>query len=271
MNIVLLSVILLAGIGLLAAAILYVAAKRFHVEEDPRIDEIEALLPGANCGGCGKNGCRDLACALVKADSAEGLVCPGASAESMKKITRIAGLDPVVTVARMAVIKCAGSCEVRKPATLYDGLHSCASEAMACSGTTLCSFGCLGYGDCVAACPYDAMNMDSDTGLPVVDYAKCVGCGKCISACPRGITALVPKPAKHPAVWVSCINKDKGAAAMKECGVSCIGCGKCQRTCPEGAITVKDFVASVDTERCIGCGECVSVCPRHCISLVKNN
>jgi len=271
MNIVLLSVIILASIGLVAAVLLFAAAKKFHVAEDPRIDEIERLLPGANCGGCGKSGCRDLASALVKADSAEGLVCPGASPAAMKEITRIAGLEPVVTVPKMAVLACNGTCSVRESINVFDGIRSCASEAMACSGTTPCSYGCLGYGDCVSVCPYDAITMDPDTGLPVVDYDKCVGCGKCTDACPRGVMRLVPKPHSHPSVWVECINRDKGGMAMKECQASCIGCGKCMRICPEGAIAVKDFVASVDSGKCIGCGRCVAVCPRECISLAEED
>lgn len=263
MSVIWIAVAIVAGIGIIAAVLLWGAAKKFHVDEDPRIGEVEALLPGANCGGCGKNGCHDFAVACASATSLDGLACPGAGNAVMKQIAAIVGLAPVETAPKVALVRCQGSCARRPQLSDYDGVRSCAIEASVFAGEEACSYGCLGCGDCVAACPYSAMHMDADTGLPVVDYARCVGCGKCVSACPRGINALVEK--SETMVWVACMNRDKGPVAMKECDTSCIGCGKCMKVCPAKAVKVSQFVAAINPADCIACGACVEACPRNSI------
>lgn len=256
---------MVAGIGVIAAIILYAASKRFRVDEDPRIDEIEALLPGANCGGCGQRGCRDFALACTRATTLEGLNCPVSPPGVMQKIAAIVGLVAVQKQPDMAIVRCNGTCANRQRLVKYEGVSSCAIEASLFAGETACAYGCLGCGDCVSVCPYGAMTMDTETRLPHIDYDKCVGCGKCVKACPRNIVALVPRHENRAQVWVSCVNHDKGAVAIKECKVSCIGCGKCMKVCPSEAINVKSFVASIDPDKCISCGACVEVCPRNSI------
>lgn len=266
MNIIWITIIVLGVTGIIAAVVLWFVAKKFYVHEDPKIAEVEAVLPGANCGGCGESGCHAFACACVNATTLEGLACPGAGSEGMAKIAAILGLAAVKTVPRVAVVKCAGSCDLRPARVLYQGARSCALESSFCSGTGDCVYGCLGCGDCVASCPYDSIHLDAATGLPVVDMDKCVGCGKCVKACPRNIIELQPKTGDKAMVWVTCNNHDRGPAAMKECGVSCIGCMKCKKVCPSEAVTVDSFLSYIDPEKCIGCGECIEACPRKCIT-----
>lgn len=251
--------------GVFAAVVLWFVAKKFHVNEDPRIAEIEALLPGANCGSCGQSGCHAFAVACAKPTSLDDLNCPGAGPEAMEKIADICGLKAVASVEKVAVVHCAGSCEVRKRTNVYNGVRSCAIEASLYVGETDCQYGCLGCGDCVKACPFDSIHINAETALPEVNFDTCVGCGRCVDACPRGVISLMEKTPDKPLVWVACRNHDRGPVAMKECGVSCIGCTKCVKVCPTGAPSMDRFLSTIEQEKCIGCGECIAACPRHCI------
>ena len=259
------AIIVLGGIGLLGAVILYVVSKRFYVKEDPRIALIEELLPGANCGSCGRSGCHDFASACASASTLESLVCPGAGNEAMAKIASIVGLDSVKSVPNVAVLKCGGSCQVRPVISNYDSAVSCAVMQQLGSGTTGCPFGCLGCGDCVDVCNWNAIHLDPVSGLPVIDQEKCSGCGVCTRKCPRRLLELRPKGPKGRRVWVACSNTERGAVARKECGAACIGCMKCEKACPFGAVTVKDNLSYIDAEKCRLCRKCVVVCPTGAI------
>lgn len=265
-GVILSTILLMVSIGIIAALLLYIASKRFHVYEDPRIAQVEELLPGANCGSCGYSGCHAFAVACCGASSLENLNCPGAGPAAMKQIGTIVGLAAAEVEPKIAVLSCNGSCSLRPTTNTYAGVRNCALEANLYAGTTACAYGCLGCGDCVQACPYDALEMDTATGLPRVNIDRCVGCGRCVDTCPRSLMQLVPK--RQPRLWVACANHDKGAEAMKECRVACIGCGKCMRVCEVKAIKVNNFVASIDQEKCIGCGACMDVCPRQSILLI---
>ena len=268
MNFFLIAVLVLGAIGLIAALVLYVCSKKFAVYEDPRIAQVTEQLPGANCGGCGFAGCGGLADALVKgadAGSLEGLMCPVGGQEVMGKVADLLGMaiangDPMV-----AVVRCNGTCALRPKIAEYSGLRTCAAMNSCGAGETACGFGCLGCGDCVAACQFDAIHMNPETGLPEVDEEKCVACGACVKACPRHIIELRKKGPKGRRVYVSCVNKDKGPVAMKACKAACIGCGKCEKTCPFGAITVENNLAYIDFNKCKSCRKCVDVCPTHAI------
>ncbi len=269
MSVILLSIIVLGIIGIVGAAVLYVVANRFKVNEDPRIDEVEALLPGANCGGCGRSGCRDFACACVGADTLDGLSCPSSSAETMKKIGEIVGLVAPVTKPKIAVIKCNGTCDLRPALARFQGAPSCAVLASLGTGESACPNGCLGCGDCVEACPYGAMRMNRETGLPEVVEDMCVGCGVCVKSCPRQIIELRAKGPRGMRVYVACSNHEKGAQAMKECKVACIACSKCVKVCTHEAITVTGNLSYIDYEKCKLCKKCVDVCPTHAIHAVN--
>ena len=265
MSVTITAIVILGGIGIACALMLYVTARKFHVDEDPRIAEIEELLPGANCGGCGRNGCHDFACACVSATSLDGLNCPGAGAEAMRKIASIVGLAPVDQRPMTAVIRCNGSCSARPATSIYDGAASCAIVNALYSGTSDCAYGCLGCGDCVKACRFDAISMNRATGLPEIDNERCTACGLCAKACPRNIIELRPKGPRGIRVWVACSNHDKGAAAMKACKAACIACGKCARVCQAEAISISDNLSYIDPDRCKLCRKCVDACPTKAI------
>lgn len=259
------SVLLLGVLGLVGALVLYMTAKKFRVDEDPRIDAIEAALPGANCGGCGGKGCRDFASSCVKSGSLVGLFCPVGGADCMTRIAGILGVEATAGARRIAVLRCNGSCAARPERYVYDGVSSCAIMDAAGVGTRGCSFGCLGCGDCTEVCAFDAIRMDKVTKLPVVDSDACTACGKCVAECPRNLLELRPAGRRDRRVWIACANRERGAVARKVCSATCIGCGKCARTCPFGAIAVNDNLAYIDPALCKACGKCIDVCPTGAI------
>lgn len=268
MDFILPAVIALGAIALIAAAILYVCSKKFAVQEDPRIGKVAELLPQANCGGCGYPGCSGLAEALVKgadAGSLEGINCPVGGAEVMGKVADLLGMAIANSEPKVAVVRCGGTCELRPKIAVYDGLRTCTAINSTGSGETGCGFGCLGGGDCERACAFDAIKINEETGLPEVDAEKCTSCGACVKACPRNVIELRSKGKRDRRVFVSCINKDKGAVAKKACGAACIGCGKCAKVCKFDAITVENNVAYIDFNKCKACGLCVRECPTHAI------
>lgn len=272
MDFILIAIIVLGLIALIAALILYVCSKKFAVEVDGRIAQVQEILPGANCGGCGFPGCGGMAEALVKgADigSIDGLNCPVGGESVMVKAAdllrmAIANTDPMV-----AVVRCNGTCELRQRTARYDGLRTCAAMNACGAGETACGYGCLGCGDCVISCQFDAIYMNDETGLPEVDEEKCTSCGACVRACPRNIIELRKKGIKNRRVYVRCVNQEKGALAMKACKAACIGCGKCEKECPFDAIKVDNNLSYIDFNKCRLCRKCESVCPTHAIVAVN--
>ena len=262
---ILIAVISLGVIGVIGALLLYWASRKFEVHEDPRIGQVQSVLPGANCGGCGYAGCAGFAGACVKADSLDGMLCPVGGAPVMAKVAKILGMEAAAAEPKVAVVRCNGSCQARPKTNHYDGVKSCAVAASLYGGETGCTFGCVGLGDCEAACPFDAIHINLETGLPVVDEDKCTACGSCVKACPKGVIELRKKGPKSRRVFVSCVNKDKGAVARKACSNACIGCGRCAKECPFGAITVENNVAYIDYTKCKMCRKCVAVCPTGAI------
>ena len=268
-NTVILTIVILTLVGLVLALVLYWVAKKFKVEEDPRIDEVEKVMPGANCGGCGFAGCRAFADAAVKAPNLDSMFCPVGGNDVMKKVAGILGYEVKEKAPQVAVVRCNGSCANRPRTNVYDGVQSCKVKAALYSGDTGCPYGCLGCGDCVEACQFGAISMDPETGLPVVDESKCTACGACVRACPKGVIELRNKGPRSMRVFVSCINKDKGGVARKACSAACIGCGKCAKVCPHGAITVENNLAYIDFTKCKLCKKCVAECPTGAIHAVN--
>ena len=213
-----------------------------------------------------------MADALVKgadAGSIDGLNCPVGGADVMGKVADLLGMAIANGEPKVAVVRCNGTCEHRAKIAEYAGLRTCAAMHACGAGETACGFGCLGCGDCVAACQFDAIRINAETGIAEVDEEKCVACGACVKACPRSIIELRKKGPKGRRVYVSCVNKDKGAVSMKACKVSCIGCGKCEKECPFGAITVGNNCSYIDPEKCRLCRKCEKVCPTHAIVAVN--
>ncbi len=269
MSLVWIATLSLGGIGAISAVILYFVAQKFKVYEDPRNGQVEAVLPGANCGGCGYPGCGGFAAACVKADSLDGMLCPVGGAPVMAKIAAILGMEAGEVTPKVAVVRCNGNCANRKKTNHYDGASSCAIEAALYSGETGCSYGCLGNGDCENACSFGAIRINPETRLPEVDEELCTACGACVKACPKGIIELRNKGPKSRRMFVSCVNKDKGAVARKACSAACIGCGKCAKECPFDAITITNNLAYIDFQKCRLCRKCEAVCPTGAIHSVN--
>ena len=269
MDLILVAVISLGAIGLISAIVLFVASKKFAVYEDPRIGEVAEVLPQANCGGCGYPGCAGFAEACVKAGSLEGKLCPVGGQPVMARVAAILGLEAASAEPKVAVVRCNGSCEHRPRTTRYDGVSSCAVANATYGGETDCTFGCLGCGDCVDACQFDAIHMNPETGLPEVDENACTACGACVKACPRRIIELRPKGKNNRRVYVSCLNKDKGEQTTNACSVGCIGCGKCVKVCPFEAITLENNLAYIDPAKCKLCRKCEAECPQGAILAVN--
>ena len=261
MNLILIAVISLGAIALVLAAILYVASKKFAVYEDPRIAQVGEVLPQANCGGCGYPGCSGFADACVKAGSLDGKFCPVGGQPVMAQIADILGLAAGEAEPMVAVVRCNGTCANRPRTNQYDGAKSCAIAASLYGGETGCSYGCLGCGDCVAACQFGALSIKD--GIASVDPEKCVACGKCVETCPNGVISLQPYDTKYQ---VNCNSKDKGKDVMSVCKAGCIGCGLCVRQCEFGAVTLENNLATIDPLKCQGCGKCAEKCPKKVIA-----
>jgi Na+-translocating ferredoxin:NAD+ oxidoreductase RNF subunit RnfB len=255
----------LSVIGTSAAVILYFVAQKFKVHEDPRIDQAEEALPGANCGGCGFAGCRAFAEACVKASDLSDLNCPVGGNETMNNVASILGLEAVKKDPRVAFIRCNGTCDHRPKTNLYDGATTCAIASSVYSGESDCQYGCLGFGDCYDACEFDAIELRADLGVPKIIDDKCVACGACVEACPKDLIELRKQFPKNRKVVVACRNQDKGGVARKACSVACIGCSKCEKECKFDAITIENNLAFIDSDKCKLCRKCVPVCPTNAI------
>ena len=269
MNELLLTVLTLSVLGALLAVILFFVAQQFKVREDPRIGEVEKMLPGANCGGCGFAGCRAMAEALVSRDDISTLYCPVAGGEVMKEAATFLGKAAPEKHPQVATLRCGGSCQKRQKTNKYDGAESCAVVNAMYVGESDCAYGCLGYGDCARACIFGAIKMNPETGLIEIDPDKCTACGACVKACPKQLIELRKKWPKDRAIYVACRSRDKGAVVMKACKAGCIGCGKCAKVCPFGAITMEGSLAYIDSEKCKLCRKCVNECPTGAIHLVN--
>ncbi len=254
------SVLTLFGLGLVAAIVLAAASRVFYVEEDPRVEAVMDALPGANCGGCGYAGCEGYAIAVVNDPGVSAALCVAGSADTTITVGELTGksvgaADPMISFRRCD--KIAGNVKARYQ---YHGLPSCAGATLLMNGSDLCSWSCLGFGDCVEVCPFSAMEIKD--GLVVISTSKCTGCGLCIKACPRNSLDLIPARAR---VAVTCATKDKLRAVMDICEVGCINCGKCIKSCPAKAIKQVESRIEIDQHKCLSYGaDCAEICITDC-------
>lgn len=258
-NTVLASGGLLVGLGLVFGFSLAYASKRFHVASDKRVDHIEEALPGYNCAACGQPGCRNLAEAVADGKAAHNVCGPGGSA-AHKRIAEIMGVEAGETEPAVATVHCGGGTRCKNRFT-YTGVASCAQAALLAGGQKACSYGCLGFGDCAAACQFDAIQMGEDR-IPVVDPKKCTACGLCVKACPKKIISLTPKSKRY---HVLCSSKDKAAFVRSVCSVGCIACSLCVKNCPNQACILEDNLSRIEYAKCENIGKCAQVCPTKAI------
>ncbi len=235
---VFLPIITMAALGLLFSVGLVFAYQRLRVEEDPRIVEVAESLPQANCGACGYSGCRAFAEAVAGGKAPTG-GCPVGGNETAQRIAQILGLEADEVIRKVARLHCRGDREAAAERGAYLGLSTCYAAGLV-GGNKQCSYGCMGYGDCVRACLFDALHMGAD-GLPHVREDKCTACGKCVDACPRNLFELHPLDQE---MLVFCRSLDRGPTAKKACKNACIACGICARACPE-AIEMRDNLAYI--------------------------
>lgn len=287
------------GLGLLLGGGLAYASRVFFVKVDPRIEDIDEMLPGANCGACGLAGCRQMAVKVVDGELTAS-ACPVASSDIRAKIAELMGGEVETAEEKVAIVRCQGSPDKCPDRFTYQGFETCTAADKVGHGHKACDWGCLGFGDCVDACPFDAMIMGADR-LPKVLEENCTGCGKCVEACPRDIMDLIPRSAN---VYVACKNINKTKAVSEVCEIGCIGCGRCANkkvdtvgmiemdkdnnlpvfdyhvksdpvaawnVCPTSSIVDKQAgkraIRAINLDACDGTGACAKACPvKKCIT-----
>jgi len=266
---IVIAIALLGGLGTVFGLVLAAASKVFYVETDPRLDQLNECLPGANCGGCGFAGCGAYAEAVLNGEAEIGKCAAGGN-ECAQAMAAVMGIKAEAVTRKVAMVRCSGAREYDAEGNLikgakmkahYEGFSDCLSASkVGGSGPLSCKFGCLGLGSCTKACKYGAISIKN--GVAVVDEDLCVGCMACAAVCPRGVITAV-EPNRN--VVIACNSMAKGAVTNRACTVGCIGCSKCAKICPEGAITVTNNLAVIDYSKCKNCGDCAKVCPKGLI------
>ncbi|MDX9715235.1 MAG: Fe-S cluster domain-containing protein [Dissulfurispiraceae bacterium] len=253
--------IFLAGIATVFGLGLAMAAKRFAVKVNPKIEQVKGVLANAHCGACGYAGCEQYAEAVVNdPDVAPNLCTPGGE-RCAKAVALITGKTAEAREPFYARIMCQGGISNSRKRFIYEGFEDCRAAVLAGGGDKACIYGCLGYGTCVRVCPFDAMHM-GENGLPIVDIQKCTGCRKCEAACPKNVIEVLPA---SKMVLAACHSKDRGADTRKNCDAGCIACGKCVKICPFDAPVIEENFSVIDISKCRVCGLCVPVCPTKAI------
>ena len=257
---ILIATAIIGVVGLFIGLFLGAAGIKFKVDVDEKEEAILEALPGANCGGCGYTGCSGLAAAIANKEAAVN-GCPVGGESVGKAIADIMGVKAEDNIKMTAFVACAGDCDKAATDYEYSGVEDCQmAEFLPNGGEKSCNTGCLGYGSCVKACPFDAIHIEN--GVAVVNKEACKACGKCVAACPKNIISLIPYNSQYA---VACSSHEKGPVVMKECQVGCIGCGICVKQCQSDAVTVENFLAKIDQEKCTSCGACAEKCPKKSI------
>jgi Na+-translocating ferredoxin:NAD+ oxidoreductase RNF subunit RnfB len=260
---ILIPTIILSALGILFGVGLAFASRAFAVQTDERVAQVREILPGANCAACGYTGCDGYAAAVVAGEAAPNL-CSVGGADTAGKIGVIMGVAVGAMERKVARVKCAGTLAVCKAKFEYDGIPDCTAANLTHEGPSACGYGCVGFGNCVKACAFDAIYVDD--GLATVIPSRCTACGKCAAACPKKLIELVPADAGYT---VRCMNRDRGALTRKYCTAGCIGCMRCVKACLVQAVTVTNNLAVIDPAKCRQCGECSRVCAQNCITLYR--
>ena len=260
-TVILFAVVTMSSLGLLFGSLLAIAAGKFAVEVDPRVEQILDILPGSNCGACGYPGCEAAAEVIAEGKAAVDACIAGGS-EVAEEIGKVLGVEVDTEKEPVKpVLLCGASIKNTNKRFEYSGLKDCQVEQLTTKGSLQCSYGCLNYNSCVDECPFNAL-FSCDEETPYFKYEKCTSCGICITTCPRDIIQYIPEKAK---IVVLCSSKDKGKVVRKACKVGCIACGACVKVCETGAIQMVDNLAVIDYDKCDACQKCVDKCPTKCI------
>ena len=257
---ILIPVAALGLLTLLLAVLIVVANKKLYVYEDPRIDQVDDMLPHANCGACGYPGCRPFAEALVSGKVLPGK-CTVSSDEGRKSIAEFLGVDLGAEEKRVARLACAGGQNVAVNQAYYKGMSSCQAASLISGGGKACSWGCLGYGDCAVVCDFDAITMNEQM-LPVVDINKCTACGDCVEACPKSLFSIQGLKNK---LWVQCKSQEAGDDVLEVCDVGCTACGKCAMDAPNQMIEMKFNLPVINYSKAIQNQDPIQRCPTGAI------
>jgi len=269
MTIVLITAIFAFAIAFVLGTALGFFKDFFAVPQDPLAESIREALPGANCGACGFPGCENYAIAIA-AGNAGISSCSVGGAAVVEKLAALTGRTGEAAKPSIAVLACQGSYLNTPQKGIYTGIESCRAAKIATGGTKLCSYGCLGFGDCVNACKFGALSMDKKKALPVVDMAKCTGCGMCLTECPQAIIKLVAKDRKGAILL--CSNKSLNRQFVaKSCKISCRKCGQCVKQCPRQCIDLGANIPVVDLSKCDSCGICVEKCPTKVFKIIEKD
>lgn len=239
---IILAAAVMLGLAVFLTYVLGWANQALHVEVDPKIEAVDAALPGANCGGCGYVGCSEYAEAVIKEGAAPDL-CPVGGAGVAAEVAEIAGVEMDESHPMRAVVYCAACNTEKLGRHEYTGEQTCAAASLV-AGVQGCAYGCLGLGDCIAACNFDAMHLID--GRLEVDYEKCVGCKACVKACPRDVIGMIPMIAEDMYV-VACANQDKTKDVKSVCTIGCIGCSLCEKK-SGGWVKMDGNLAKLDYE-----------------------
>ena len=256
-------VVVLLGVGAFFGLVLALANKKFAMETNPLIEEVEDILPKGQCGACGYAGCQKYAEAVVEDPDVPPNLCVPGKAAVAELVAKLTGKHAESAEPHYAFINCRGGVNAKDKGN-YDGARDCAAAKLIMGGPKACKYGCIGFGNCVKACHFHALEM-GENNLPVVNKNLCTGCGACAKTCPQNIISLVSFENK---VEVACKSLDKGAVAKKNCQNACIGCGLCMRTCTHQAIKLENNLAVVDSSICREkCKEavCIEKCPTKAI------
>ncbi|MCR3921790.1 MAG: RnfABCDGE type electron transport complex subunit B [Firmicutes bacterium] len=255
------AVVSLGGLGLVFGGMLAFASQKFAVEIDPKIEMVQEILVGANCGACGYAGCAQFAEEVVAGRAPLNGCTPGGAKVAAKIADLFGAESPEAEARHVAQLTCVGDCNTAKSKHTYDGVKDCKAALMFGGGPTACEYGCIGLGNCVTVCPVDAITMGKN-GLPIIDTNACISCGKCKNECPRHVIELVNAKGVH---HVRCKSQDKGKQVRGVCDRGCIACKLCVKNCPVDAIHMEGNVAVIDSYICTNCGTCVEVCPQKTI------
>ena len=258
--------VFMALLGVVLAGVIAFANRRLYVYEDPRIDEVEALLPKSNCGACGTAGCRNFAEKVVAGEIVPAQCTVNAPAQNAV-IADLLGVDAGSVEKRVARLACAGGRHVAFMRARYAGHTSCRAAAVVSGGGKDCAWGCLGLADCAEVCDFDAIHMDAH-GLPVVDADRCTACNDCVEVCPKGLFSL--QPVSHK-LWVACKNLAEGDTAEASCEVACTACGKCVVDSAPGVMMLENNLAVIDyAQNALAAKRAIERCPTGAIVWFDN-